>query len=279
MTSHTHKPLFTFEMANNHMGDVKHGVRLITELGQTVQRYPQFDFALKLQYRELDTFIAPAFRDRMDIKYVKRFQETRLTEEAFLDLVTAIRKHGFLAMCTPFDEASVERVVSHGYDIIKVASASMTDWPLLERIASTDQRLVMSTAGATWEEIDRTVSFFLHRNKDLTIMHCVGEYPTPDQRLQLNQIARLRERYPDVCVGYSTHEAPNNYDAVQIAIALGARVFEKHVGIATERYALNAYSANPEQIEHWLAAAARAYEMLGTSAGRPEPRPTSSSMS
>lgn len=68
------EPLFIFELANNHMGDVEHGLRVIREFGALAKDF-DFHFAFKLQFRELDTFIHPAYRDRMDIKYIKRFSE------------------------------------------------------------------------------------------------------------------------------------------------------------------------------------------------------------
>ena len=58
--------------------------------------------------------------------------------------------------------------------------------------------------------------------------------------------AALGKRYPDVRIGFSTHEAPSNFDIVKMAIAKGATIFEKHVGVATEKYPLNAYSISPE---------------------------------
>jgi sialic acid synthase SpsE/mannose-6-phosphate isomerase-like protein (cupin superfamily) len=219
-------PLFIFEMANNHMGEVGHGLRVMRELAAAVRGLP-FRFAVKLQYRDLDHFIHPDFRGRADVKYVKRFEETRLTEEEFLQLRAEMDTLGFIPVCTAFDEASVARVERHRYAVLKIGSCSFTDWPLLERAARFDGPIIASTAGATLEEIDRVVAFFTHRDKKLALMHCVAEYPTPDARLELNQIALLGARYPGVHVGYSTHERPTNTEAVQVAIALGARIFEE----------------------------------------------------
>jgi len=120
-------PLFIFEMANNHMGSVAHGLRIIREFGALVRDYPEFRFAFKLQYRDLDTFVHPAYAGRSDVKYVKRFEETRLAEADFQALVAEMRVQGFIPMCTPFDEASVDRIVAHGIDIIKIPSCSFTD--------------------------------------------------------------------------------------------------------------------------------------------------------
>lgn len=265
------KPLFVFEMANNHMGDVDHGVRTIRAMREACTGFDDcFEFAFKLQYRDLDTFIHASLRGRDDIKYIKRFEETRLGDEALRALVAEMAAQGFRTVCTPFDERSVDRIEAHGIDTVKIASCSFTDWPLLERIARTGKRIIASTAGATLEEIDNVVSFLLHRGKDLTLMHCVAEYPTPDASLQVNQIGLLRERYPECRIGYSTHESPDNTAAVMLALAKGATVFEKHVVLPTERYAANAYSADPAQIAAWLAAARRALAICGD-AGRYAP--------
>lgn len=260
------KPLVIFEMANNHMGDPVHGAAIIKAFAEVVAPHRDvFEFAFKLQYRDLDTFIRPDYRGRNDIKYVKRFEETRLSDDDFRRLIASMRVHGFLTVCTPFDEASVGRIEAHEIDIIKIASCALTDWPLLERIALTNLPIIASTAASGVEDIDAVVSFFQHRQKQLTLMHCVGEYPTPDDRLAIRQIELLRQRYPDVRIGFSTHEQPNNAIAIMLALGNGATVFEKHVGLPTERYVNNAYSASPSQIAAWLAAGRRAMDMLGPS--------------
>ncbi len=256
------KPLFILEMANNHMGDVAHGIELIRAFAKVCSAFP-FSFAFKLQYRDLDSFIHPAMRGREDVKYIKRFSETRLSREQFDTLVAEIRANGFLCLSTPFDEASVAVIEEQGLDAIKIASCSMSDWPLLERVVQTQHPLIVSTAGSTLEEVDRLVSFLTHREKSFAILHCVGEYPTPDAHMHLSQVDFLRRRYPGVRVGFSTHEDPGNTDIVKIALAKGARVFEKHVGLATDQYPLNAYSASPEQVQLWLKAAQYALQLCG----------------
>jgi sialic acid synthase SpsE/mannose-6-phosphate isomerase-like protein (cupin superfamily) len=265
----TAPPLFILEMANNHMGDIAHGIRIIRELREACAGFP-FRFAIKLQYRHLPDFIHPDYRNRTDLKFVKRFSETALSWDDYRKLKEAIVEHGFLSLCTPWDEASVEKIVEHGFDYLKVPSCYLTDWPLAEKIAATDLPLVISTAGEPFEEVDRIVSFYQHRNKRLAVMHCVGEYPTADDHLQLNQIELLARRYVGVEIGYSTHEHPDQCEAVMMAVAKGATVFEKHVGVPTETYALNAYSATPAQVRRWLQAAQRAFAMAGTEGKRHE---------
>ncbi len=256
------RPLFIYEMANNHMGDVDHGIRIIKELKKASEGF-SFGFCVKLQYRDIEQCIHPDYRKRLDLKYVKRFSETHLSWDQYKKLKDAIVEAGFLSMCTPWDEVSVDKIVEHEFDLMKIPSCYISDWPLLERIAKYNLPIVASTAGEPLEEVDRVVSFFKHRDKSLTIMHCVGEYPAPDNHLHLGQIALLKKRYPEFSVGYSTHERPDNTEAIKIAIAMGAVMFEKHVGLATEKYALNTYSATPQQVHKWLQSASEAFTMIG----------------
>jgi sialic acid synthase SpsE/quercetin dioxygenase-like cupin family protein len=256
------RPLFIFEMANNHSGSVEHGLRIVKAMQEAAKGFP-FQFAVKLQYRNIDTFIHPAYKRRTDLKFVKRFSQTRLDWDEYKRIKDAIDEAGMLAICTPWDEISVSKIEEHGYDYIKIPSCYLNDWPLVERIAQSSLPVIASVAGMALTEIDKVVSFFRHRNRPLSLMHCVGEYPTRDENLQLNQIALMKQRYPDVEIGYSTHERPDNYDGVEIAIGLGATLFEKHVGVPTDTVELNAYSATPEQAREWLQAAARALAMCG----------------
>jgi len=262
VTSIDKRPLFVYEMANNHMGDVEHGIRIVRELREASSGFP-FQFCIKLQYRDIASCIHPAYKDRYDLKYVKRFSETHLSWAQYRQIKDAIVESGFLSMCTPWDEVSVDKIAEHGYDFMKVPSCYLTDWPLLERIATHNLPIVASTAGEPLEEIDNVVSFFTHRNKPLMLMHCVGEYPAPDEHLHLGQIALLKNRYPHLEVGYSTHERPGNFQAVKIAMALGATIFEKHVAVATEKYLVNTYSATPDQVKNWLQSALEAQTMMG----------------
>lgn len=165
------KPLIIFELANNHMGSVEHGLRVIREFGALIAEFDRFRFAFKLQYRDLATFIHPAYKGRSDIRHVKRFLETELSDADFRRLVAEIGAQGFVSVCTPFDEASVATLEAHGVEVIKIASCSFGDWPLLERVAASDRPIVASTAGAVLEDIDRVVSFFEHRHKPLALMH------------------------------------------------------------------------------------------------------------
>lgn len=256
--------LFVFEMANNHQGDVEHGLRIVSQMGQIAGRFG-IQAAVKLQYRDLDTFIHPDYVGRTDVKHIPRFQATRLAARDFHRLVNATRHAGMLSMVTPFDERSVDLALEHEVDILKVASCSALDWPLLEAIAAAGKPVICSTGGKTIHDIDKIVSFFDHRYvRNLALLHCVGLYPTPNAQVQMRFMQRMQQRYRRLPVGYSGHEAPDNLDVVKAAVALGARILERHVGQPRPNDPLNAYSLDSEQTSAWVQAALNMKDICGS---------------
>jgi sialic acid synthase SpsE/mannose-6-phosphate isomerase-like protein (cupin superfamily) len=254
--------LFIFEMANNHQGSVKHGLRIIREMAE-VARAANVRAAVKLQFRDLDSFIHPKHKEHSVAKHIPRFLATRLSEEEFGALVNETKRQRLISMATPFDEVSVDMAERLGVEALKIGSCSATDWPLLEKVAEAGKPIVCSTAGLNISQIDKIVSFFQHRGARFALMHCVAIYPTSVEKMRLGRIEHLCKRYPGVTVGFSTHEDPNNFNAVQIAYAKGARIFEKHVAVPTKVFKSNAYSANPKQVAKWLAALNDAMSMCG----------------
>lgn len=262
--------LFIYDLANNHQGDYAHAQRVVEEVAK-VSNAAGVRGALKFQFRQLDSFIHPDFKTRTDMKYIKRFSETKLSMEEFRRLAEIARNNGLLTMCTPFDEESVDIICDMELDVIKVASCSADDRPLIEKISRVNKPVIVSTAGLRTDEIDWLVNFLETGRVNFALMHCVAIYPTPDNILQLDQVRQLKARYRGVPVGWSTHENQDNTSAIQIASALGASLFERHVGLNTDVYKLNAYSSTPAQLEKWLAAFKSAKAMIGPSERAPAP--------
>lgn len=260
--------LFVLDLANNHQGSVEHGLNIIKQLAKVVKKR-QVKAGIKFQFRELETFVHGAHKKNSDNKHIPRFLGTRLTWDEFRTLKSAAQDSGFLTICTPFCEASVDVIDAMNFDIIKVASCSAKDWPLLEKIASVGMPTIVSTGGLALTDIDNIVSFFDHRGVDFGLMHCVSIYPTAPEHCQLNQIDLFKARYPQLTIGWSTHESPDELGAVQVAVAKGAKMFERHVGLVTDQITLNAYSSTPEQIDQWIGAYQHATALCGQVSGRP----------
>jgi N-acetylneuraminate synthase len=257
--------LFVLELANNHWGDVQRGLRIVREFS-TVVRYNDIRAAIKLQFRDVANFVHKDFRERSEIRYIKKTLDTRLTRDEMATLVEAIRRNNCIRLATPFDEASVDLCEDLGIEIIKIASSDITDWPLLERIAKARKPVIVSTGGASVRSMDAMVTFFENRHIPLAINHCVSLYPTEDADLELNQIDFLRRRYPHVTIGFSTHEYHDWTASIMMAYAKGARTFERHIDIDTPDHPITPYCSTPEQIAEWFRAFHKAKEMCGGSA-------------
>ena len=125
---------------------------------------------------------------------------------------------------SPWDVPSVEFLEDHGVAVHKVASASITDIPLLEALRDTGKPIILSTGMSTMEEIDQAVSVV--GTDKLVLMHATSTYPLDPKEANLRMITTLRERF-GVPVGYSGHET--GLQVSLAAVAMGADALERHI--------------------------------------------------
>ncbi|AMK18871.1 N-acetylneuraminic acid synthase domain-containing protein [Sphingobium sp. MI1205] len=254
--------LFVLELANNHWGKLERGLKIIRDFSRVV-KFNNVHAAIKLQFRDVDNFIHPEFRDRADIRYIKKTLDTQMPWENLRLMVETVRDCGMVTMVTPFDEVSVDKCVEFGVEILKIASSDVRDKTLLQKMASTGLPVIASSGGASLEHIDELVEFFTSRNIPFALNHCVSLYPSEDGDLELDQIDFLKARYPDIVIGYSTHEYRDWWDSTLIAYGKGARTFERHIDIDYEGVAVSPYCTKPEQANTWFRAMKKAQEMCG----------------
>lgn len=254
--------LFVLEMACNHWGRVGRGLKIINAFGQVV-RFNNVRAAVKLQFRDVNSFIHADFRNRKDIRYVKKTMDTRLADEDYAELVKAIRGASCIPMATPFDERSVDLCCELGIGILKIASSDLNDWLLIEKIAATKKPVIVSSGGSSLKDLDDLVTFFGNRNIPLALNHCVSIYPSEDRELELNQIDFLKSRYPTLTIGFSTHECTDWTSSMLIAYAKGARTFERHIDIEADNIPVSKYCSLPEHVDTWFKAFHKAKEMCG----------------
>lgn len=258
--------LFVLELANNHLGNLERGLRIIAEFAQVV-RFNNVRATIKLQLRDVDTFIHKDFRERTDLRYIKKTLDTRLSRADMATLVAAVREQGCLTSATPFDEASVDLCEELNLDMIKLASSDINDWFLIERIAETRKPVAFSTGGSSLKDMDDLVNFFTKRKIPFAINHCVSLYPSEDHELELNQLDFLRQRYPHATVGFSSHEYHSWDASMLVAYAKGARFFERHIDIDSDGITVSSYCSLPHQVDGWFKAFKKAKELCGGSNG------------
>ena len=254
--------LFVLEAANNHWGQVERGKKIIQQFGAIV-RHNNIKAAIKFQIRDVVNFIHPSFKGNQEIRYIKKTEATKLSRDEYAELAAATKQVGCIAMATPFDEASVDLCIELEFPIIKIASSDVNDWPLLEKIVTANKPVIASSGGASAKSLDDLVSFFAHRNIPLALNHCVSLYPSEDHQLELNQIDYLKNRYPGLVIGLSSHEYHDWETSMYISYAKGARTWERHVDIEADGIAVSPYCSLPNQIDTWFKAYNKAREMSG----------------
>jgi N-acetylneuraminate synthase len=211
------------EIGNNHNGSFERAIEMIDKAIKMGAD------CVKFQMRHLDE----VYRKRS-----LRKEGEDLGTEYVLDLLMRfelpIERHQKLAeycasrnilyLCTPWDGSSVESLEKIGVPAYKVASADLTNLPLLDRLCKTRKPLLLSTGMSSEEEIHTTVDFLNKREASFAMLHTNSTYPAPLHDINLRWMARLREIHP--LVGYSGHE--RGIAVSMAAVALGACVVERH---------------------------------------------------
>jgi sialic acid synthase SpsE len=153
----------------------------------------------------------------------------KLGRADYRKLADYAREKGIIFMSTPFDAEAVD-YLDELMPAFKIASADITNIPLIKRIAAKKKPVLLSTGAATLEEIKAALSAIQNEgNNRIVIMHCVLNYPTQYQRANLLAIRSLGQAFPEHPVGYSDHTLPDPQMLVLTsAYLLGARVLEKH---------------------------------------------------
>jgi len=157
----------------------------------------------------------------------------KLTESDYVDIAAYCSQIDVEFMSTPFDNESakiINRLVSRH----KIASADITNFPLIEKIAGFKKPIFLSVGASTMEEIEEAVSFIYASGcPKLTLLHCVLSYPTAFEDANLWKIKILAKRFPDCVIGYSDHTKFST-DVLVSAWILGANVIEKHFTLNKE---------------------------------------------
>ena len=127
---------------------------------------------------------------------------------------------------TAFDFDSADFLANLDMPVYKIASGDLKNTPLLTHVANIGKPMIMSTGGATMEDVNRAYDAIMPINENLCILQCTAAYPAEHDILNLNVISTYRKAFPENVIGLSDHE--NGIAMAIAAFVLGARVFEKH---------------------------------------------------
>ena len=149
-------------------------------------------------------------------------------------------------LSSPFSIAAVEFLEKVGISRYKVPSGEVTNIPMLEVISQTGKPVLLSSGMSTWRELDEAVETILRHHDQLTVLQCTTEYPCPPERVGINVMLEMRERYK-LPVGFSDHTL--TIYAPIMAAAVGASAIEKHFTFSRGMYGSDArHSVEPDEL-------------------------------
>ena len=187
-----------------------------------------------------------------------------LKPEQLASLSAYSRERGMGFSSTPYSNEEVDFLVEDcKVPFIKVASMELNNDSFLKYIASTKKPLVLSTGMGTAAEVDHAVNVIKQAgNKDLCLLHCISIYPCEPKTVNLNNILWLKETYPECVIGFSDHSIGT--ELASAAVALGARVIEKHLTLDKKVIGMdNQMATEPEEMQRLVKQCRRVFCALG----------------
>ena len=261
-----HPPLVIAEMSGNHGHDLDKALRIVdaaADAGAHALKLQTYTAdTITLDVRDGDFFIDdPKSLWRGNALY-DLYQKAYTPWEWHAPLFERARARGMLAFSTPFDETAVDFLESLNVPCHKIASFENGDLPLIRKVAATGKPLIMSTGTATLAELEEAVAAARAAGcKDLVLLKCTSNYPADPKDANLATIPRLAEKF-DCIPGLSDHTLGT---AVSVAaVALGARVVEKHLTLSRADGAVDsAFSLEPAELAQLVQDVRKAWLALG----------------
>jgi N-acetylneuraminate synthase len=226
----TGRPYVIAEIGVNHEGSLETAKRLI-ELAHEGGAH-----GAKFQSYKANTLASkqsPAYWDtskEATLSQHELFQKYDNFEAGdYAALADHAKKVGIDFLSTPFDDDAVDYLAPL-VPFFKIASADITNTPLLRRVAKVGKPVVLSTGASTLDEVDGALATLRDAGAtEIALLHCILNYPCENVNAHVRMIAGLLDRYPDHIIGYSDHTVPDpEMTAMSVAYALGAVVLEKH---------------------------------------------------
>ncbi|NRA15627.1 MAG: N-acetylneuraminate synthase family protein [Oceanospirillaceae bacterium] len=248
------RPFVIAEIGNNHEGDMGVARELIYAAQEARVDAVKFQAIVPRKLCSAD-----------QTQRIKQLEKFCLTFDEFQELSELSSKLGLTFFTSVFDLDIVDQL-SKIQPIFKVSSGDNTYADLIDKLASTDSPVIISTGGLLLDEIDQLRASFVSKQPNtnkLALLHCISNYPTLPENAQLALIETMRLRYPDITIGYSDHTMGN--DACFLAAAMGAQILEKHFTMSHtySDFRDHALSADPKQMSELMKRLPGAYSYSG----------------
>ncbi len=229
------------EIGQNHNGSVDIA-KLIVELVARPVRIDEYNIplrpmnAVKLTKRDLNEELTTTQMNRIydsPNSFGRTYGEHRaaleLSDEGHFEVYKHAKKLGLDFVETLCAKGCLSLLKLFTPDYLKVASRDLTNLPLLAAMAETKIPMILSTGMAGKKELDDALEVITRYHSNIAILHCVSQYPTHPDNLNLNTILYLKEHYPQYKIGFSDHTV--GISAPVVAVGMGAEIIEKHITI------------------------------------------------
>jgi sialic acid synthase SpsE len=223
-----YKPYVIAEIGVNYEGSMALAKRLVDEAKEGGAD------AVKFQTYRADTIASknsPAYWDttkeptQSQHELFQRHQG--FWKDEMQELKTYCDNVGIEFMSTPFDIESAT-FLNEMMDAFKISSSDLTNKPFIEYMCRFNKPIILSTGAGSLHEIEEAVGWIEAYGNPLALLHCVLNYPTPDENANLGMILGLKEKFPDKIIGYSDHTLPHDMKVCEMATLLGSVIIEKH---------------------------------------------------
>jgi len=221
-------PYIIAEAGVNHEGDIDLAKRLIDEAKEGGAH------AIKFQTYKAGTIASKDSPSYWDLKkepttsqYELFTKYDKFWKTEFQSLKDYCDKVGIEFLSTPFDVESAD-FLNEMMDVFKISSSDITNKPFIEYMCKFGKPIILSTGASCIEEIKEAVSWIQNKGNELSLLHCVLNYPTDDINANLGMIRSLKKEFPDLIIGYSDHTLPKDMKVLEMAHLLGSEIIEKH---------------------------------------------------
>lgn len=243
------KPYVIAEIGGNHQGDCSMAVKMVWKAATSGAS------AVKFQKRANATLYSHALLEKpydSEHSFGATYGEHRAALELSRDDLAVTQAHAQRVnvhwFATAFDEPSADLLMGLNVPAIKLASGALTDHVLQKHVASFGIPIVLSTGGGTEQDIDRAVVTLSSYHSQFALLHCVAAYPQRPEDANLRYIPKLRERYPETVIGFSSHLPGIAFSLV--AYAFGASMLEHHFTLdRSMKGGDHAFSLEPKGLE------------------------------
>lgn len=269
------RPYFIADIAANHDGDIDRAFKLIElakEAGADVAKFQNFKARTIVSKNGFDSLGKQLSHQASWKKSVfETYEDASVADEWSGKLKEKCDEVGIEYMTSPYDFASVDWADRY-VNAYKIGSGDIT-WPdIIEYMAKKGKPILLATGASDMSDVERAMSIIKQHNKEIVLMQCNTNYTASSgnfQYINLNVLKAYREKYPDVVLGLSDHTF--GHSTVLGALALGARVFEKHFTDDNSRSGPDhKFSMNPQTWKEMVLAANELYQALGDGVKRVE---------